>query len=197
MVEKMNIALFLWLNHFAGLSPLGDVVGMVMAKYMPLLFALWALYWWFARGKEGQRIVLYVAEATALGLTLNFIITTVYFHPRPFMLSLGTLLISHAPETSFPSDHATLMLTMALAALYFRPTRADGGVLLVWAFLGGMARVFCGLHFPLDIVGSLGVALVSTAVIVLFKAKLASLNARLLRLYDNWIGQRLPHHTRL
>ena len=195
-MEKLNTLIFLWLNHFAGVSPVLDAVGILLAKYMPVVFAFWVLYWWFARGEEGRRIVLYVVESAALGLALNFVITSVYFHPRPFMLSLGKLLIPHAPETSFPSDHATLMLSMALTALCFHPTRRSGSVLLVLGLLGGLARVFCGLHFPLDIVGSLGVALIATALIMALARRLLPLNDRLLGVYEALAALVLPRQMR-
>ena len=194
MLSSLNYRVFDYINHLAGISPVVDKVGIVLASYMPLVFILWVAYLWFSGGKEKRNIALFLVYAAVLGLLVNYAITKVYFHPRPFMLHMGRLLIPHSPETSFPSDHATFMLSIAVTALCFRKTRTAGVALVVLGIVGGLARVFCGLHFPLDIAGSFGVALLSSIFICLVKDWLSRLNGNLLDAYDSALS-RLRHES--
>lgn len=183
MIEKFNVAAFEHINRFAGVNPIVDNVAKITAGYLPFVFVLGLIYLWFSRQDEHRHIALYGGYAAIVGLTLNLLITSLYFHPRPFMLSLGTLLVPHVPETSFPSDHTTWMLSIAFILAHFEETRKTGIVFVALGLLGGAARVFCGLHFPLDILGSAGVAAISLLLIQLSQSKLAGLNDRIIDFY--------------
>jgi undecaprenyl-diphosphatase len=83
---------------------------------------------------------------------------------RPFeVLSSVRVLMAHAPDTSFPSDHAILVgaLTVGLWAL---SQRLDVGLAFV-GFTVVVARVYIGVHYPSNLIGGvlLG-ALVGAAV---------------------------------
>ncbi len=119
-----------------------------------------------------------------LGVALNLLITLVYFHPRPFMEGIGHALINHADETSFPSDHTTLMLSIALMLLFFKSTRIISSIFLAFGLIGGFARVFCGIHYPFDIAGSLLVAFVSAVIIWSLREKLWIVNTIIINLYS-------------
>lgn len=93
------------------------------------------------------------------------------------MIGIGTLLVHHAPETSFPSDHTTFMLSIAIMLIYLKNSRTQGITLLVLSLIGGISRVFCGLHFPLDILGSIIIALMSSFFIYRIRENLNSLNS--------------------
>ncbi len=179
----MNIELFKTLNSLAGKSFLLDTMSVVMAEYLPYIFILGLLFLWFKKDKIYKNIVLYSIYSVVLGLALNFLIALVYFHPRPFVLKLGKTLIEHAPDASFPSDHTTFMLAIAFTLLYFKQTKNIGIVFILLGLLGGVARIFCGIHFPADIIGSLFVAIISSCVVFLLKNKLEKINNLILNLY--------------
>lgn len=81
--------------------------------------------------------------------------------PRPFMLGLSPAYIEHGGRGGLPSAHSTVMF--AVAGVYFleRGLRGWGAALLVVAALTGWARVYVGVHFPIDVLSGaiLGVAL--------------------------------------
>ena len=172
MIEDINIALFKSINHLAGINPVLDYLGIITANYLPFIFILWLAYLGFRKERAGKKIALYAGFSAAIGLLFNLLITSVYYHPRPFTLHLATLLIQHTAETSFPSDHTTIMLSIAFLLIYYRETRLSGIVLSILGLVGGLARVFAGLHFPLDILGSIGVALISSLLAYKFGPKL-------------------------
>lgn len=105
------------------------------------------------------------------------------------MISAGTLLIAHAPDASFPSDHTTLMFAIPLMLLTFRDLRRAGAVLFVLSFISGFARIYSGLHFPMDIAGSLFVALFSTGLLLLLKRYLIPVNSILIMHFEDIVNK--------
>ena len=100
------------------------------------------------------------------------------------MVPIGTLLITHAAESSFPSDHATVMFSVSLMLLTFKDLKRSGVVFFIFAFLSGLARVYSGLHFPMDIAGSLIVALLSTGILLTLKNYIIPVNRVLVSYFE-------------
>lgn len=193
----MNVALFNIINGLAGKNHLVDAVAIFTANYILYIFAIYLIYLWFFRSWYRDKLLFAIYNAL-IGLGINFIIALFYFHPRPFMMHIGKLLIAHSPEASFPSDHTTLMFAISLIFLYHRELRITGVVLFLLSLIGGFARVYAGLHFPFDIVGSLSVALFSTALSCwILKRYLIFLNEFVIRCYEDLMKKLNPkvHRT--
>ncbi len=180
-LEEYNMKLFNAINgcchhHFI------DTSAVFLAEYSPCLFIMLVFYLFFNRKhKEDYRHpAMFATYAALLGLFLNLIIGLFCQHPRPFMVNLGRQLIPHAPDSSFPSDHATFTMSIAIMLIYFKPTRLLGGIALFLALLCGIARVFCGIHFPLDIAGSFVVGVVIPWLLYYNKGKIYPLNGYIL-----------------
>lgn len=126
----------------------------------PLLSAALVGVWlWGCRSRKEYLTLLEATEAGLLGLGINQAIAWVYFHPRPYMLGLVRPLLTHTYETSFPSDHATLLFAVGLFLLGSARLRWVGVATLVLGGITSWGRIYTGVHFPLDIVGSAAVAL--------------------------------------
>ena len=175
MLENLNKELFLLINHFAGQNTIIDKLSIVVAEYLPIVFILLLLYLWFKTDKF-KKEVLYSGYSALFWLFLNFIISQLYFHPRPFMDKIWNNIFFHIPETSFPSDHTTFMLAIAIQLLFFAKTRIIWTVLILLALIWGSSRVFIGIHYPFDILGSILTALLSATIIYNFWEKLSLLN---------------------
>jgi undecaprenyl-diphosphatase len=92
------------------------------------------------------------ALAGVLGLAVAQVIGAIWPHPRPFALGLGRQWIPHAADPSLPSDHTTLAFCVACSLLLHAGTRLPGLVLALAGIAIGWARVYGGIHFPLDII---------------------------------------------
>jgi undecaprenyl-diphosphatase len=92
-----------------------------------------------------------------LGVGVNQLIAIVWQHPRPFMIGLGRTLIPHAPDSSFPSDHMVVFCSVGLVLLLGGELRL-GSATWIAGLLVAWARIFLGVHFPLDMLGSVMVA---------------------------------------
>lgn len=185
MPAATDILLFQWLHAGAGSRPLLDRTAVFLAEAGPwLLAAVFMATWW--RGDSRCRITLIgAAVAAALGLLVNQLIGWWYFHPRPFMINLCTPLFPHDPETSFPSDHATLLVAAtvyATAAAGRRPGLLPP--LVAITLLTMWARVYCGIHFPFDMLGSLAVGTGSALFLHRWRAALEPASRGLVAAYD-------------
>lgn len=157
-IERFNRALFLslnadnqtpaWLIHVAA----GIADGLI---YLIPLLLLWMWLW----GDRPQRDAAIKACVIAmLSIGVNQIIGLLWYHPRPFAIGLGYTWTSHAADSSFPSDHMTVFASVGLSLLFDGAAELAIPVLLIGAGVA-WARIFLGIHFPLDMAGAFGVAL--------------------------------------
>nr|VUD33900.1 PAP2 family protein [Raoultella sp. NCTC 9187] len=114
----------------------------------------------------GHRQALFCTLSIVAALTIGALCGSLWFHPRPFMIPLGHTWIDHPADNSFPSDHGSVMFSAAFALLSLR-LRALGLAVLLMALSVAWARIFLGVHFPLDMVGSV---LVSAAGVCVARA---------------------------
>jgi undecaprenyl-diphosphatase len=155
----LNQALFLWLNAPAEApKPIVDfalAVAIWLVAIVPaLLVALWI--WGSVRNRPGL-IVTALAAATALGI--NQLLGLLWYEPRPFMVHVGRTLMAHAPDNSFPSDHATLMLTVAFGLMTTRAAPRWGTAVLFVGLAVAWSRLYLGVHFPIDMAASAVIAI--------------------------------------
>ncbi len=183
MLNQINITLFNTVNKFSGNNLILDKLMIVLAEYLPYVFILILLYLWFQR-KEDKDIVLLATYSAALGIMVDFIIGLFYFHSRPFMDGIGNNLVKHVAESSFPSDHTTFMLSIAFLLFYFSSRRKWGASLLALGIFGGVARVYTGVHYPGDILGSVLVAISSSLLIFFLAKKLQLINDFIIKVYE-------------
>jgi len=168
----MNEKLFLIINNFAGKSHIFDLVVIGLAKGMPYFFILVEIYLYFLAKKKKE--ALFAFYSVIIALLVSFLISLVYTHNRPFMDNLGILLSYHKPDTSFPSDHTTFLFAIAWSFMFFRVR--FWSLFLFLAFIGGISRIYIGVHYPFDILGGIIVGLIGADVIYILREKFEKLN---------------------
>lgn len=160
----MNTRLLTTINGWSG-NPVIDAIMRFAAQY--LIFVVFAVLAVLVVVRLIRRELWPVVQAL-LTLVVAFLVGLVAaaVHPelRPFQTHDIRVLVVHAPGQSFPSDHSTAAFAIALAVLAFLSWRW-GIVLLLAAALIGFARVYDGIHYPGDILGSILVALVSLGIV--------------------------------
>jgi len=184
MESSLNIEIFKWIHAGAGTRPVVDGLAVFFGEGGPYFLAVLFAVLWFFVDKNKKTALLEATEAAIMGLLVNQLIGLFYFHPRPFMVVLCTPLFPHGSETSFPSDHATLLFAAAFYLLFARRWAACGVPLLAVTLLTAWGRVYGGIHFPFDMAGSLMVGLLSVGLARLFTRQLMPLNERLIRIID-------------
>ncbi|WP_434628435.1 phosphatase PAP2 family protein [Chromobacterium sp. CV08] len=153
-LESLNQTLFLLINATAETSPFSIKLATFVAKDVLLLLPLLLASLWLWGRPVLRDTVLKSALLTGVALLGNWAIGLAWPHPRPFAIPLGHTFLLHDATPSFPSNHGTIFAVMALCWC-FSPARGWGWLLAVAGLAVAWARVFLGVHFPLDMLGAL------------------------------------------
>ena len=120
----------------------------------------------FLGSMRERQTIIFCALCEVLALFINYLLGFMFPHPQPFMLGLSPNYLDHAAENSFPSDHATFMWTLAFGLLLHMRLWPFGWAAVLLAALTNWARIFLGVHFPFDILGSMAVAAITLAALL-------------------------------
>lgn len=164
-MEHFNQALFLLINAPAAPSQWALWVAVFFAEYLICIIPTLLMLGWILGDERMRKLAISAALAGCLGLMLSQVIGALWPHPRPFMIGLGHNLIAHAPDASMPSDHLTLFWSVTLSFCAQRWARAIGIALAILGLPMAWARIYVGVHFPLDILGAFLVAATSAWVV--------------------------------
>ncbi|MCL5017285.1 MAG: phosphatase PAP2 family protein [Patescibacteria group bacterium] len=141
-----------------------NLIYIFSAKYLYLIGLIIAIIWFWKLPKEKKRMaILFGAIALPTIYIISKISSLLYFDPRPFVSGHFTPLIPHAPDNGFPSDHA--LLVSAIASIIFPFNKKISIFVWLIAILVGTARVFAGIHHPIDIVGSILISAATSSII--------------------------------
>jgi len=163
----MNDWLFLLINSMANRSVIIDGLMITISKLVPYVYML-VLAGLFVKGFRVNSFKLR-AESFATGVLLvlcligSFILGSMFYENRPFVEHPETILIlNHAADASFPSDHAVGTMAIACGILFYR---WKWGTWMVYgSILVGISRVFVGNHYPGDILGAFILVWILTAI---------------------------------
>jgi undecaprenyl-diphosphatase len=147
----IDYQVFLFINQFAGKWPLLDKAAFFCAVHLGPIMLVSLVVFLLADWKKYWRMV---AEAVIAALLVRFlveILSWVHFRARPFLYTKVNLLIQYDPlRTSFPSGHASFYFALSTIIYYYN--KKVGILFFVLSFFISVARVFSGVHWPLDII---------------------------------------------
>jgi undecaprenyl-diphosphatase len=154
---------FVWRHHWLG------SLFKAIETYGTILIAVAAVALWFFSRPGGDRKWKLAAGsalgAAALGLVINRIIAAIYHRDRPFITHPSAHVFGpHKTDPSFPSDHTTAAIAIAVAVLLI-----DSGVglaFLALAVLIAVGRVIVGEHYPGDVLGSTLIGIAAAFIVV-------------------------------
>lgn len=184
----MNYWLFSLINDLANQSVILDALMIVISKVVPYMYIciLAGLYIqgfrtgnFKLRGESFATGVLFV-----ICLIGSFILGSMFYENRPFVDHDVVLIVNHAADASFPSDHAVGTMALACGILFYRWNL--GTWMVYGSILVGISRVFVGNHYPGDIVGAFILVWILTALYNKF------LRRGVVRLYKG-LDRRLMH----
>ncbi len=161
---SIDYTLFRVINDLVSRSHTLDAVMISLAKYSPLVYAGALVLLWLTWKPRNQRAALFAGVSALVALGLSQIVGYAFPRERPYLAHHVSLLITHSPDTSFPSDHTTLAFAVAVAVWQFN--RRAGITLLVFGALVAVARVFVGAHYPGDVIGGAVLGAITSLIIL-------------------------------
>lgn len=167
--SSLDYTVFRAINGLAGRGPALDAAMIAFARYSPVVYAIGLALLWLTWKQRNQRAALLAGISALVALGLGQIVGHAFPRDRPYLAHHVSLLITHSPDTSFPSDHTTLAFAIAVAVWQFN--RRAGIALLIFGMLVAVARVYVGAHYPGDVVGGAVLGAVTSLIVLrLFKA---------------------------
>ncbi len=153
------------INGLSGKHATLDLLGIFLAQYLAyflivgFLMALFLVRNWRLKFYAFSLVALSVILARGILVEL---IRFIYYRPRPPLVLPINALIAVDNSASFPSGHAAAFFALGAAVFYLN--KKWGIVLLASAAIMGLARVFVGVHWPLDILGGAVVGMLSAVI---------------------------------
>jgi undecaprenyl-diphosphatase len=153
---SIDLWLFKLINGLAGHTPVLDqVMQALVSDYVgPTVQVLGLLGFWFEgqnadERRENQRAVLRAVVALVLSGALVGVCNLLYFRDRPFRYHDVNLLFYYPTDSSFPSNSVAVVFSFA-TTIWLR-NRRWGWPLMLLAGGFALSRVYCGVHYPADV----------------------------------------------
>lgn len=152
-----DFQLFRLINNLAGRNAVLDGLARLLVNeyFLTTIMSLILVIFWFEgrdqdRRERNQKAILRAIIALFMANVVLKLCNLVYFRPRPFVDHQVNLLFYRPTDSSFPSNPATVGFCIATTVwLYNRQT---GILLFVLATLFGLSRIYCGVHYPSDVI---------------------------------------------
>jgi len=163
--------LFFWINGIAGKVPtldwLMELLGddyFIVAIMALILLGLWFSFRSAARREINQRAVLCAVAAVSLAAIIIHLLM-VYgpdrLRPYDAYPDLVNLLTYERIDPSFPSESAAVSFAFATGVWLMKRGRLVA-VMFLMAVLVCFARVYIGVHYPLDVLGGAAIGILSS-----------------------------------
>ena len=140
-----------------------DTLIVIGAKYLIYVIAFLAV---IATLLSVRAVRYNIIKLALLSFPIAFLVAVIaghlFYDTRPFVVEHVKPLIPHEADNGFPSDHT--LFAMVAAATIFVYRRKLGVFLGILAVLVGVSRVFAKVHYPLDIIGSIVIAIAATCI---------------------------------
>ncbi len=184
----MDYRLEQWINQPAGNHAFWDWIMVHAASWGEIIFialvGVWFLAGWIRGLPVDRQGAITALLASGVGLLANRAVSQIWMRPRPFITHPDDVrvLLPHAADASFPSDHAVAGFAIVAVLIAFRPKFGIAAAL--FAILMSYARIYVGNHYPGDVLAGALIGLIVGFVMVRW---LSPLMLRLRELADRII----------
>lgn len=171
------------INGLSGRTPFIDSLMIAITHWgLPLMVLCVVPLWWLRANRNEMRYLAISAALTLIsGLLVNQFVLLFITRARPYTEGLTHLLIEPSLDPSFPSDHATGAVAIAVT-FFFHGHKKIGIVFALGALLVMFSRVYVGTHYVSDVLGGLVTALIAGLFVSRFHFQQSLLNRCLTRI---------------
>jgi undecaprenyl-diphosphatase len=185
-----DTAIFLWINHLSGhVRAIDEFFKGFSNDYFAMVICMLLVIWiWFsgktlAERERNQKTVMITMISVGMAASVIGVINAIqhshnpaivsghftfsswqYVRMRPFDALPGQVNLVYYPpiDSSFPSNFAAVIWAFAFPLLI--RYRKYGIITGVIALVGSFGRVYMGVHYPLDVLGGIGVGLLGCGI---------------------------------
>jgi len=147
LIWNINDTIEIYLNNFIINNHLQFIIWLLAGApifFLPIFFICTWLYWTFKeKNNKKKENILFIFYSVIVWLIFNGILKLFIFEHRPEKII--TPILSHVPDNSFPSDHATVSFAF-LSALYLFGYKKTFWFFLPFVILLNFARIAGGIH---------------------------------------------------
>ncbi len=143
-----------------------DTLSIFAANYLwYVIIGIAVVYFLIQPRPEQKRMLIFAALVLPLVYLVSILGGALYYDARPFVVNHFVPLIPHKANNGFPSDH--VLWSAATAAIIFSSNKYVSLFLWLLTVLVGASRVYVGVHYPIDIVGSIAIAALVASIVYL------------------------------
>ena len=189
----MQANIILWLNTWMSTHPLWLAIIPLLSDIFVFTYPFYLIYlyftpqettsWWKKIWRKTIDDNTHKINALTIFFTMvawilsNYLIKVFVTEPRPFhVLQLAVnpkqrLLLSDLPTDTFPSDHATVGMSIAAATLLLWYQQKNTSLIRAWwiflvfTLIMNISRITLGVHRPADILWGMGVGIIIACVL--------------------------------
>lgn len=191
MFETINHRLFAMLELSPGPNGTWLEIYKILGDW-PIFIAplILVVLWIFGQNPDRQSAVQACVSAF-VALSIAGILSALFYHPRPFSDGIALNYLNHLPDSSFPSDHATLLFALSWSFSLRLPPLVPRLWLALFsvAIVVSYSRVALGVHYPADILGAFFVGWFSASILNtrLGRNLIARIQQTVGRIYDSFL----------
>jgi len=186
----MNMGLFRLINNLANKNMILDKIMIFFSQYVPYIFMAVIIIVFILGIKqkkcEYRKIAFSTIVISVINSMLSLIIRSIFYVDRPFVHNKVNLLLPHDKASSFPSNHATGTMSIALGLGKY--DRILGMIMTILSIIVSFSRVYVGHHYPLDVIGAY---IIVFATSYIYNLKLRSKAENLYEIVEKKIATRL------
>lgn len=144
-----------------------NFIAIFAAQYLIFIIIILGIAYFLHRPiHEKREIIVFSFITLPIVFIISRICAAMYFNPRPFVENQFLTLIPHKANNGFPSDHTLLSSAVAMVIWHFN--KKIGWFLLFLALMVGLARVYVGVHYYIDIFTSIAISFFVVVIIQKF-----------------------------
>ena len=172
LIWNINNNIAIYLNNFILNNNLQNFIWFFVDApifFLPVFLIVSRLYWNFkVKDNLQKENLLYIFYTTIVWLVLNSLLKIFIFEYRPEWIIQPIL--THVPDNSFPSDHATVSFSF-LTALYLFGYKKTFWLFLPFVIVMNFSRIAGWIHWFFDIIVWMSLWIISAFIIYFIQDK--------------------------